>query len=134
MTRTAVFLAVSFLTSAHATLAAEGKPATASHRGVDLPSASANGQAKEMKVLLDAPGVKIAAITLRGGTVLEEHSAPVPVTIQALKGTGTVRIGEASEKVGPDRLVYLAPGVPHSVVPDKESDLVLLVHHLKTPR
>jgi len=134
MTRTALLLAACVVASADIAGAAEPKfalPAGAGHRGVELPTTPGGGPAREMKVLLDTPSVKIAAITLRAGTVLEEHSAPVPVTIQALTGSGTVRIGEASEAISPGRMLFLAPGVPHAVVPEKGTDLVLLVHHLK---
>jgi len=99
---------------------------------VELASpAVAKPQAQEVKVLLDTPHVKLAMITLRDGKVLEPHSAPMPVTIQALRGRGVVAIGDAREVLGPERMVVLAPGVTHSVVPEGTSELVLLVHHMK---
>jgi hypothetical protein len=49
---------------------------------VALPTAPGAGQPKEVKELLDTPFVRLVSITLRGGAVLAEHSAPVAVTIQ----------------------------------------------------
>lgn len=104
------------------------------YHGVDLASAPAPAgkrPAQEVKVLLETPHVKLATITLRDGKVLEAHSAPTPVTIQALRGRGIVQIGDAREPISVDRMVVLAPGMKHAVVPDGKDELVLLVHHMK---
>ena len=111
--------------------AATTPPRGPGYHAVALPTEAGTGPGREVKVLLETPHVKIATITLRGGTVLEEHSAPMPVTIQALRGTGTIRMGDARETLGADKMVTLAPGVPHSVTPEGKSDLLLLVQHLK---
>ena len=101
------------------------------HHGVALPAAAAEGPAKEVSVLLETSHLKLVAITLRDGTVLERHSAPVQVTIQALRGGGVVHLGDGgTDVVDPGHMVVLAPGVEHSVVPDGAEDLVLLIHHL----
>ena len=98
---------------------------------VALPLPVAPGAPKEAKELLDTPFVKLASITLRGGTVLSDHSAPVAVTIQALAGSGVVQVGDQKEKIAPGQMVLLAPGTVHSVIPDGQGDLVVLVHYLK---
>lgn len=100
---------------------------------VTLPSSAGAGERKEVKTLLETAHLKLASITLRGGTLLEEHSAPMPVTIQVLSGRGTVEMGDIREAIDPAHMISLAPGVKHSVRPDGESDLVLLVHHFKMP-
>lgn len=66
---------------------------------VVLPVGAAAGPAKESKELLDTPFVKLASITLRGGTALADHAAPVAVTIQALTGSGIVKYGDKQEKL-----------------------------------
>ena len=93
--------------------------------------AAAGGAPKESKELLDTPFVKLASITLRGGTVLADHAAPVAVTIMALSGSGVVKYGAKQEKIGPGAMVLLAPNTVHSVVPDGKGELVVLVHYLK---
>ena len=107
--------------------AAQACPAHA----VALPLPIGAGAPKEAKELLDTPFVKLASITLRGGTVLPDHSAPVAVTIQALAGSGVVQFGDQQEKIAPGQMVLLAPGTVHSVIPDGKGDLVVLVHYLK---
>lgn len=124
-----MFAAVSAF--AVAAVAAETERTGAGYHAVTLPTEAGAGDPKEIKVVLDTPHVKLATITLRAGTVLEEHSAPMPVTIQSLAGTGTVKMGDKTETIGPGRMVFLAPNVAHEVVPEGKSDLVLLVHHIK---
>jgi quercetin dioxygenase-like cupin family protein len=99
---------------------------------VSLPTRAGPGQGKEVKELLDTPFVKLVTITLHGGTVLTEHAAPVAVTIQALSGSGVVRTGDKSERVAVGQLLLIAPNALHEVTPDGKSDLVLLVHYLKS--
>jgi quercetin dioxygenase-like cupin family protein len=101
------------------------------HHGITLPTGADEGPAKQVAVLLETPHLKLVAITLRDGTVLEPHSAPVQVTIQALRGSGRVELADGStELLNPEHMVVLAPGVEHSVAGGTD-DLVLLVHHLR---
>jgi quercetin dioxygenase-like cupin family protein len=99
-------------------------------RVVELPAAPGLGNPREVQVLVDEPALKLVAITLRDGTVLPEHEAPVPVTILALSGGGHVTAGAERFRLDPEHAVVLAPSVPHAVEPDAGTDLVLLVHHL----
>lgn len=120
-------ISVSMLAALVATASAQACPA----HSVALPIPVAAGAAKESKELLDTPFVKLASITLRGGTVLADHAAPVAVTIQALAGSGIVKYGDKQEKISAGAMVLLAPNTVHSVVPDGKADLVVLVHYLK---
>jgi len=99
-------------------------------RVVELPAAPGAGQPRDVRVLVDEPALKLATIVLRQGTLLPEHHSPVPVTIQALQGAGTVTAGADRFRVDATHAVVLAPHVPHAVLPDPGTDLVLLVHHL----
>ncbi len=132
MTRLVLLVLFSSLFACAARAADEPqRPAGPGYHGVTLPTEAGTGEGKEIKVVIDTPHVKIATITLRGGTVLEEHSAPMPVTISALQGSGTVKMGDKSEPVNAGHMVVLAPNVAHSVVPEGKTDLILLVHHMK---
>lgn len=104
--------------------------ATLGSRGVELPGAVGSGQPREVKVLVDEPGLKLATIVLRGGTVLPTHHSEVPVTITALQGSGTVVVGAERLRLDATHAVVLAAKAPHAVEPDTGKDLVLLVHHL----
>lgn len=98
-------------------------------RALELPAASGS-EPREVRVLVDEPGLKLAAIALRAGTVLPPHHADVPVTIHALQGAGTVIAGAQRLRVDAAHGVVLAAGVEHAVEPDANSDLLLIVHHL----
>lgn len=101
---------------------------------IELPHAAGEGKPREVRVVEDTPYLKLSLITLRNGEVLPEHSTPMPVTLQAVSGSGTVRVGERAERIAPGRMVVLSHGVEHEITPDAGSDLVLLVHHLKAAR
>lgn len=105
-------------------------PGSPPARGLDLPGAPGAGDPREVRVLVDEPSLKLVSIVLRRGTVLPEHQSAVPVTIQALRGAGTVVAGSTRLRVDPIHAVFLAAKAPHAVEPDAGTDLVLLVHHL----
>ncbi|WP_437763808.1 hypothetical protein WMF27_38950 [Sorangium sp. So ce281] len=96
-----------------------------------IPREAGPGAPREVKVLLDNPFMKVVVITLRAGTVLPMHTAPVPVTIQAIAGAGTVRADGSDSRIDREHLVALSPGVPHEVTPDAKTDLVLLVQQMR---
>jgi quercetin dioxygenase-like cupin family protein len=100
-------------------------------RIVEFPTATSAGEPREIRVLVDEPALKLASIVLRGGTVLPTHHSDVPVTIMALRGSGTVVAESKRLRLDPAHAVVLAPNVPHAVEPDAGTDLVLLVHHLR---
>lgn len=111
--------------SPHAAQAQAASPA----RAFELPSTPGSGQPREVRVLVDAPPLKVVAIVLRQGAVLPEHRSPAAVTIQALAGAGTVATDGQRLRIDPTHAVALAPEAPHAVEPDPGTDLVLLVHH-----
>lgn len=99
-------------------------------RVLEWPAPTATGEPREMHEVYSGPGLKVASIVLRGGTVLPTHQSPVPVTIVALKGSGTVVVGAERFRIDSTHATYLPARVPHAVEPDKGTELVLLVHHL----
>lgn len=123
------------ITLALAATAASAQPPSppSGYHKVTVPTSAGPGEGRETRVLLETPHLKLATILLRRGTVLEAHSAPMPVTIQVISGQGVVELGDRSEPVTAGSLVALAPGMQHLVRPGAGTDMVLLVHHLKTP-
>ena len=99
-------------------------------RVIELPTDIGPGQPKEARVLMNEAPLKLATIILRQGTVLPEHDAPVPVTIFALSGAGVVTVGDERLALDAGHAVFLGPKVPHAVIPNPGTDLVLVVHHL----
>ena len=113
------------------TVSASSAPAHAcpTHE-VKVPTGPGNGDNVEVKPLLDTPFVKLVSITLRKGTVLAKHSTKDAITLQAVSGSGKVRVGKNTDTLSAGRVVLVAPGAEHEVTPDGKQDLVLLVHFL----
>jgi quercetin dioxygenase-like cupin family protein len=98
----------------------------------ELPQEVGYGPGKEVSVLLDESHLKLAALTLRQGTALPPHSAPVPTTIQVLEGEGIIHIDSEQIPVTKGSLVSLRAGAAHDVLPKQGSDMLLLVHYLRS--
>lgn len=108
-------------------------PAQSASQWVALPAAGVAGPGKDISMILETPKVKLATITLRGGTVLGEHAAPMEVTIVTLSGGGDLVLGGGERlRLDPGHMVVLAPNTAHSVEPDGEGELILLIHHIKS--
>ena len=112
-----------------AVLPADAAPPAAVHP-ITAPAPTAEGPGKEVAVLAELPAVKIVSITLRARTVLPEHAAPVPVTIEVVHGAAVLTAMGASVPLSPGALVVLDAGTPHAVTPVDEEPVTLLVHHL----
>lgn len=110
--------------------AAAAEPPTGLHP-VSVAAPAIDGPGKEVAVVADLPFVKIVAITLRAGTALPEHTAPVPVTIQAAHGTATLTVAGVSTPLAAGAFVLLDPSTPHAVKPSGSGPVVVLVHHHK---
>ena len=96
---------------------------------LELPTWGAEGPKREHEVLFEGEGMKIAAIVLRGGTELPEHTAEAKVSIQVLRGSGELIAGERTREVGPGSVVVLEPSLPHAVKPAGAELMVLIVHY-----
>ena len=100
-------------------------------RPLAIPAANESGDNVQVTRLLDEPHATILCIRLRHGAEFPTHNAPVPVIIQAASGSGTVIMGNDRVPIGNGRFVTLAPKIKHSVLPDSDVDLVLLVTQLR---
>lgn len=120
--------------AAHSTPAPAAHPtnAAASFRPLTLPSVQESGDNIQVTRLLDEPYVTVLAIRLRHGAEFPTHNAPVPVIIQAASGTATVIMGNDRVPIGDGRFVALAPKRKHSVLPDSDADVVLLVTQIRS--
>lgn len=96
------------------------------HHEVTLPEAKQFSS--DRQPLVETPHVKLMALRIAAGKILERHSAPLPAIIHAVSGSGVVRYDDgATEKLDARHVVVLAPDVPHEVVPDNGQEMVLLV-------
>lgn len=96
---------------------------------VEVPQSVGSGPGKEVTVLLDQDHLKIATIALRQGTALPPHSAPVPATILVLEGSGVTHFAGKALSVTQGTLISLAAGEQHDLVPEPQSNMLLLVHY-----
>lgn len=78
----------------------------------------ASGPDRQVVSLFTGPGRKLVQITLRNGATLAAHTAPVPITIQCVAGSGTLTVSdqEAAVPLKPGVLVTIEPGVVHEIV------------------
>ena len=71
-------------------------------------------QGKEVAEIFNGSRRRMVEVQLTGGTVLSEHHAAEPITVQCLAGSGTFRAGgslEVSQKLVPGTLITLEAGV-----------------------
>src|SRR6266852_3339251 len=90
-----------------------------------LPREIADGRDREVRILLADRWRKLALIQLRRGVLLDDHSARVPIMIQAIAGKGILRVGSEEYPLVPGVLVPVDAHVIHSVRGDP--DIAILV-------
>ena len=77
------------------------------------------------KTLLDAPESKVVLFCMSSGQSLSEHTASMPATIQVLKGSGKIRLGEDEHAAKENLWVHMPAGQLHAI--DAEEDLVFIL-------
>ncbi|HSN44698.1 MAG TPA: cupin domain-containing protein [Propionibacteriaceae bacterium] len=79
------------------------------------------------RVLLNNPLLRVVYFAFDGGELLTDHSSPRAVVVQVLSGAirFTYDGREVAMKTGD--LVYLAPGMRHSLIADEPSHLSLVM-------
>lgn len=77
------------------------------------PGPGASGRRAETLVKNDE--LRVVLITMRAGAALQEHTAPGPITIQALRGRFAVSVDGGERELTRGGLIAIATGAPHSV-------------------
>jgi quercetin dioxygenase-like cupin family protein len=90
-----------------------------------LPHTIEAGKDREVRILLADRWRRLVLIQLRRGALLDDHSARVPITIQAVAGKGILRVGIEEHRMTPGVLVPVDAQVIHSVQGDP--DIAILV-------
>jgi quercetin dioxygenase-like cupin family protein len=90
-----------------------------------LPHVIEDGRDREVKILLADRWRKLVLIQLRRGALLDDHSARVPITIQAVAGKGILRVDGKEHRLVGGVLVPVDAQVIHSVQGDP--DIAILV-------
>lgn len=92
---------------------------------IELPHDMGTGKDREVQTLLADTWRKLVLIRLRNGALLADHSARVPITIQAVLGKGTLRVGDNTFALAPGVIVPVDAHVEHNV--QAEPAVALLV-------
>jgi quercetin dioxygenase-like cupin family protein len=66
-------------------------------------------------ILVKEDFLRVVLVTMLEGATLQDHSAPGPVTVQALTGHFLVTYGESERQLAPGGLICFAPGLRHAV-------------------
>ena len=90
------------------------------------PGEGASGRRAE--TLIKTEGLRVVLVTLRAGAALHEHTAPGPITIQALRGHLTVSLeGADPVPLRRDQFIAIASGVRHSVRAEDAAAFLLTI-------
>lgn len=77
------------------------------------------------RTVLKADGVRIVLFAFDAGQQLSEHTAAIPVLLQAVEGPLTVTAADQTVELTPGDVVHLGARVPHSVVANERSKMAL---------
>jgi quercetin dioxygenase-like cupin family protein len=78
-------------------------------------------------VAFAAEGVRAVVFAFSAGQELAEHRAPAPILLQALEGELRIAAEGREVVLRPGGILYLEPGVPHSVAADAPAKLLLCI-------
>lgn len=84
-------------------------------------------QATTSRVVVNNPLLRVVYFAFDTGELLTEHSSPRAVVVQLLTGALRFSYDGAEHAMLPGDVIYLAPGVVHSLVADAPSHLSLVM-------
>jgi quercetin dioxygenase-like cupin family protein len=85
---------------------------------IQLPQEVGDGKDREVQVLLADRWRKLVLIRLRRGVLLADHSARVPITIQAVAGSGILHVANEKHALLPGVIIPVDAHVVHNVRAD----------------
>ncbi|MDO8309990.1 MAG: cupin domain-containing protein [Actinomycetota bacterium] len=75
--------------------------------------------------VLKEPGARLVLFSFDAGEELSEHTAAMPVLLQAVSGRMSVTTADATASLVPGDALYLEAREPHSVLAEEPSKLLL---------
>ncbi len=72
-------------------------------------------------------GLRTLLLHLKAGEQIPEHQTRGAITVHCLKGEAIFSSGDERVEVRPALLISLAPGIPHSVVAQQDTLLLVTV-------
>ena len=85
---------------------------------------------RRAELLVKSDTLRVVLITALAGSVLHEHNAPGPITIQVLRGQFTVTISDDPRVMRANDLAIIAPEIMHEVECDADGAFLLTIAHL----
>lgn len=84
-------------------------------------------EATTSRVVVNNPLVRVVVFAFDTGELLTDHSSPRAVVVQLLTGAIRFTVDQTEHAMVPGDVLYLAPGVRHSLVADAPSQLSLVM-------
>jgi quercetin dioxygenase-like cupin family protein len=72
-------------------------------------------------------GLRTLLLHLKPGEQIPEHQTRGAMTVHCLKGDAIFSSGDERVELRPDSLLSLAPGMPHSVVAQEDTLLLVII-------
>lgn len=94
---------------------------------IDRLAPHATAAKRRAETLVKTDGLRVVLVTMLSGASLQEHSAPGPITIHALRGTLVVTFDDEKRELGAGDVVSLAPGVRHAVEAASDGAFLLTI-------
>ena len=82
---------------------------------------------RRAETLIKTEGLRVVLVTMRAGAMLHDHTAPGPITIQALRGRLTVVVGEVEHALGAGDLMAVGAGARHRVQAIEDGAFLLTI-------
>lgn len=79
------------------------------------------------RVVVNNPLIRVVYFAFDTGELLTDHSSPRAVVVQVFSGSIRFRYADEESTMGPGDVIYLAPGMVHSLVAEEPSHLSLVM-------
>ena len=79
------------------------------------------------KQVFDNDSVRAVLFGFAAGQQLSEHTSSHAAILHFITGEATVTLGDETMKLGPGGWVHMVPNLPHSVVAEQETVMLLLL-------
>ncbi len=77
------------------------------------------------RTILNKPGIRIILFGFAPGQELSEHTSTKTAILHFLRGSARLTLGGAPQLAGPGTLVHMAPNLPHSILAETETVMLL---------
>lgn len=85
---------------------------------------------RRAEILVKSDTLRVVLITALTGGVMQEHSAPGPITIQVLNGQFTLTIDGDPRVMEAGSIAIVAPDIRHEVECNQDGAFLLTIAHL----